>query len=118
MNYTVKRSQQGITQGVVRFDGLSIPMDPMNRDWREFVEWNKTAATPLDLSNGPYTPIRKARPLADIHADIAALLPAQQAKIWNDVQLRLIAEYVQKNTAYLVKPVFDPTINVAGDQPG
>lgn len=34
-----------------------------------------------------------------------------------EARLRLAAMYVQDNPRYLVNPAFDPTINVAGDEP-
>ncbi len=38
----------GRAASIKRADGASIPIDPKNKDFRNFLEWNTNQETPLD----------------------------------------------------------------------
>lgn len=53
MSYSLKAG--GISVGVKRdIDGANIPPDPRNKDWQEFLEWQKAGNQPK-----PYVPPAK-----------------------------------------------------------
>jgi hypothetical protein len=88
-------------------------------DLQALTNAQKTAVW-TDLSEGsPRKYLRDAGPNA---AAIAALdwsandSGAVGASL-TSARMRIAAAYVQDNPTYLVQPAFDPTINVAGDQP-
>lgn len=98
-------------------DGGFIPNAPSNADFRAFLVWNASQMPPLDYTtNGPKA--RKPRPIADIRADLLGLTPGQKKKVLDDLQMRLMAEYVQRNPGYLAASPVDPSVNIDGSMPG
>src|SRR5262245_4125730 len=60
---------------------------------------------------------RRPRPLEAICADLARLSDQQLESILRDFPLRALAVYCQQQPHYLRRPPFDPSIDVAGDEP-
>ena len=46
--YKINYDLQGKPINIKREDGAYIPFDLLNRDFRKFLEWNKTQKPPLD----------------------------------------------------------------------
>jgi len=48
----------GKTSSIQKDENMSIPLEPMNKDFAEFLKWNATQKTPLDYE----TPIAVESP--------------------------------------------------------
>ena len=46
--YNVNYSVEGKPSSIQREDGASIPFEPLNKDFRKFLEWNKAQKAPLN----------------------------------------------------------------------
>lgn len=110
MSYVQYYDQRsGAFQGVILDGTTSIPANSDNRQWREFLDWNSQQRPPLDLSDLPPPPRRRAKTIAALIAEIQALLPTDQRTL------------TTATIAYLLQrePGFGRSVGVAidGDEP-
>ncbi len=66
----------------INLDNSYIPLDEGNRDYQEFLEWNKTQRTPLDLKSTIKIEARKDPTKEELFSELNSLIErAKQIEI-------------------------------------
>ena len=74
--YKINYDLEGKPSGIQREDGACIPFEPLNRDFRKFLEWNKTGK--LDYET-PIEP-KPQEPVETLEEKIRKIVKVEVAK--------------------------------------